>query len=116
MPPAIERKKAKRAHSLSENGEETLDTVVVVENGSERTNHSVDGAGAVGATATPTPPGLREGSLSWTVRCPDSRKSGLVDTDLVNSTTELDNHKARFLRKKSQSMVLMNTLPGLLAQ
>ena len=70
---------------------------MVVENGSEGTNHSADGAGAVGAT--PTPPGLREGSLSWTVRCPDSRKSGLVDTDLVNFTTELDNHKARFLKE-----------------
>ena len=54
------------AQSLSENGAETLETVVVAENGSVGTNHSVDGAGAV--RATPTPPGPRAGSFSWTVK------------------------------------------------
>ena len=79
--------------TLSENGVEESEEVTVVDNGGDTTNHSVEGAGAARAALPPTLP--KAGSYSWTIRCPDNLKSGLVDTDTRTFTTDLDNQKNR---------------------
>ena len=85
------------AQTSPEHEVETLETTVVEGNGSNEANHSTSGAGAVGATSAPTGP--RAGSFSWTVRCPDAQKSGLVESDATNFTTGIDNQKNRFLNE-----------------